>query len=102
MTFLMFLGFLVFRFLLKALSSWLSSYGSSIRSDVFRGNLAQGDISLAIALSFYFIEGPAADMAYAVAIFSVAFHELFSPRWLRGLLIDIGEIREDISILREG
>jgi hypothetical protein len=55
-----------------------------------------------IALSFQFIEGPAAELSYAVAIFSVAFHEIFSPRWLRGLLIDIGEIREDTSLLREG
>ena len=98
----MFLGFLVLRFLCKALSGWLSSYGSTIRGDIFRGNLAQGEISLAIACSFQLIEGPAAQMAYVLAISSVAFYELFSARWLRGLLIDIGEIREDISIIREG
>ena len=98
----MLLGFLVLRFLSKALSSWLSSYGSTIRGDIFRGNLAQGEISLAIAFSFQLIDGPAADMSYALAIASVAFYELFSPRWLRDLLIDIGEIREDIAIIREG
>ena len=98
----MFLGFLVLRFLFKALSGWLSSYGSTIRGDIFRGNLAQGEISLAIAFSFQLIDGPAAEMSYVLAVASVAFYELFSPRWLRDLLIDIGEIREDITIIREG
>lgn len=98
----MLLGFLVLRFLSKALASWLSSYGSTIRGDIFRGNLAQGEISLAIAFAFQLIDGPAADMSYALAIASVAFYELLSPRWLRDLLIDIGEIREDIAIIREG
>ena len=101
-TALLFFGFVIFRFLLKALSSWLSSYGSSIRGDIFRGHLAQGEISLAIAMSFHLLlEGPAVDMAYAVAIASVALHELFSPRWLRGLLIDLGEIRDDVTLMEE-
>jgi len=98
----MLLGFLVLRFLSKALAAWLSSYGSTIRGDIFRGNLAQGEISLAIAFAFQLIDGPAADISYALAIASVAFYELLSPRWLRDLLIEMGEIREDIAIIREG
>ena len=101
-TSLLFLAFIISRFLLKALSSWLSSYGSSIRGDLFRGNLAQGEISLSIALSFYVIDGQIADTAYVIAIASVAVHEIISARWLRDLLIDIGEIRDDISIIQEG
>jgi len=102
-TALLFLGFVIFRFIFKALSSWLSSYGSSLRGDFFRGHLAQGEMSLAIAMSFHLLlEGPAVEMAYAVVISSVALHELFSPRWLRGLLIDLGEIREDLALVEEG
>ena len=93
----------ILRFLLKAFSSWVCGYGSSIRSDLFRGNLSQGIISLAIALSFRgMVEGEAVDLVYAVAVLSVAINELISPRWLRGLLIDIGEIRDEVSFAQEG
>ena len=90
------------RLLLKACSSWFCGYGSSIRSDLFRGHLSQGIISLAIALSFQnSVSGEGGDIVYAVAVLSVAINELISPRWLRGLLIDIGEIRDDISLAKE-
>ena len=90
------------RVLLKACSSWLCGYGSSIRSDLFRGHLSQGIISLAIALSFQgSVSGEGGAIVYAVAVLSVAINELISPRWLRGLLIDIGEIRDEVSLAKE-
>ena len=99
------LGFWGIRFVLKAFSSWLSSYGSSMRSDLFRGHLSQGEVSLAIALAFKLMldgNGDAVDLAYVAALFSVALNELISPRWLRSLLVDIGDIREDLVRAKEG
>ncbi|MEC7988117.1 MAG: cation:proton antiporter [Myxococcota bacterium] len=99
------LGFWGIRFVLKAFSSWLSSYGSSMRSDLFRGHLSQGEVSLAIALAFKLMldgNGEAVDLAYVAALFSVALNELISPRWLRSLLVDIGDIREDLVNAKEG
>ena len=46
--------------------------------------------------------GEAVDLAYVAALFSVALNELISPRWLRSLLVDIGDIREDLVNAKEG
>ena len=54
-------------------------------------------IALAIAITFrLFFSGEAVDLAYTVVLCSVAVNELLGPRLLRGLLVDAGEIREDI------
>ena len=60
---------------------------------------------MAIAISFKLMldgGGEAIDLAYVAALFSVALNELISPRWLRALLVDIGDIREDLIEAKEG
>ena len=75
-----------------------------MRADLFRGHLSQGEVSLAIALSFklMFDGSEAVALAYVAVLFSFALNELISPRWLRDLLVDIGEIRDDIPAVQEG
>ena len=75
-------GFWGLRFVLKAFSSWLTSYGSSMRADLFRGHLSQGEVSLAIALSFklMFDGSEAVDLAYVAVLFSFAHYLLDRPR----------------------
>ena len=91
-------GFLFFRVLLKAVGCWIASAGTPMRGDLFRGSMAQGEVALALALSFrLFFDGPAVDLAYAAVLGSVAFSELIAPRLLRGLLVDAGELRQDLS-----
>jgi hypothetical protein len=91
-------GFLLFRVLLKAVGCWIASAGTPMRGDLFRGSMAQGEVALAIALSFrLFFAGEAVDLAYAAVLCSVAFSELVAPRLLRGLLVDAGELRQDLS-----
>jgi len=92
------LGYWSLRTVLKAIGGWLATKGTVLRGDIFRGHLAQGEVALAIALSFRLIfDSPAADLAYTAVIISVAINELIAPRFLRGLLVDAGDIRQDIS-----
>lgn len=93
-----FSGYVVLRLLGRIFSSWFASLALSVRSDVGRGLLAQGDVALAMALSFRLVyEGTAIDVAYTVIIGSIVFHELIAPRVLRGLLIDAGEVRREVE-----
>ena len=97
-------GFVLFRVILKAIGGWLAFKGTSVRGDIFRGHLAQGEVALSIAVSFrllYSGHGELIDLAYAAVIVSVAINELIGPRSLRGLLVDAGEIRQDLPISKE-
>ena len=86
------------RTILKAVSGWMATKGTALRGDIFRGNLAQGEVALAIALSFRLMfDTPVANLAYTAVIASVAINELIAPRFLRGLLVDAGDIRQYIS-----
>ena len=90
--------YILFRLLGKTVGGWLATLGTPLRSDVFRGLLAQGDVAVAMAISAKLVYGGGAaiDVAYTAILVSVAFHELVAPRSLRGLLVDAGELREDM------
>jgi len=90
--------YIVFRLLGKTLGGWLATLGTPLRGDIFRGLLAQGDVAVAMAISAKLVYGGgvAIDVAYTAILLSVAFHELVAPRSLRGLLVDAGELREDM------
>ncbi len=94
-------GYVALRVLAKFAGGSLATVGTPLRSDVFRGMLAQGDVAVAIAIGFRLVyRGPAADLAYTAILVSVVIHEMVAPRLLKGLLIDAGELRHDIDTMR--
>ncbi len=93
-------GFLILRTTAKWLASVIAAWGTTLRKDLFRGLLAHGDVTLAMAVSFRLVyHGGAADIAYSVVLGSIIINDLLAPRLLRGLLADQGEIQREI---REG
>jgi NhaP-type Na+/H+ or K+/H+ antiporter len=65
---------------------------------LFRGLLAHGDVTLAMAVSFRLVyDGEAAKIAYSVVLGSVILNDLMAPRLLRGLLVDEGEIQRELK-----
>ncbi len=92
--------YILFRILGKMVGGWLATLGTPLRGDIFRGLLAQGDVAVAMAISAKLVYGGgvAIDTAYTAILLSVAFHELVAPRSLRGLLVDAGELREDMPL----
>jgi hypothetical protein len=91
-------GFLIARTGAKWMASALAGWGTSLRKDLFRGLLAHGDVTLAMAVSFRLVyEGDAAKIAYSVVLGSVVLNDLIAPRLLRGLLLDEGEIQGEIK-----
>ncbi len=82
----------------KWLASAIAGWGTSLRKDLFRGLLAHGDVTLAMAVSFRLVyEGEAAKVAYSVVLGSVILNDLVAPRLLRGLLVDEGEIQRELK-----
>ena len=76
----------------------MASIGTNLRFDVFRGLLAQGEISLSIAISFRLLfQGEVVDLIYSSMLFSVVLNELIAPRFLRSLLVDAGDLRLEWS-----
>ena len=91
-------GFLVLRTGAKWLASVIAGWGTSLRKDLFRGLLAHGDVTLAMAVSFRLVyDGDAAKIAYSVVLGSVILNDLMAPRLLRGLLVDEGEIQRELK-----
>lgn len=91
-------GFLIVRTAAKWLASVLASWGTSLRKDLFRGLLAHGDVTLAMAVSFRLVyEGEAARIAYSVVLGSIILNDLIAPRLLRGLLVDEGDIQRELG-----
>lgn len=91
-------GFLVVRTGAKWLASVIAGWGTSLRKDLFRGLLAHGDVTLAMAVSFRLVyDGEAAKIAYSVVLGSVILNDLMAPRLLRGLLVDEGEIQRELK-----
>ena len=69
-----------------------------MRIDIFRALLAQGEISLCIAVSGQMLfHSPAANMDFAAILLSVAVSEFFGPRILKGLLIDNGDLNSTLN-----
>lgn len=91
-------AFIVARLLAKSIASLLAGLGTPLRKDLFRGLLAHGEVTLAMAVSFRLVyEGPAADIAYSVVLGSVVLHDLVAPRLLRGLLVDAGDLQRELK-----
>jgi hypothetical protein len=91
-------GFLVLRTGAKWLASAIAGWGTTIRKDLFRGLLAHGDVTLAMAVSFRLVyDGDAAKLAYSVVLGSIILNDLIAPRLLRGLLVDEGEIQRELK-----
>jgi len=91
------IGYVALRVITKAVGSYLATLGTPLRGDIFRGLLAQGNVAVAMAVSMKLVyHGPAVDLAYTAVLFSVALHEIVAPRMLRGLLVDAGELRQDV------
>lgn len=86
------------RLLGKTVACALASLGTSLRNDLFRGLMAQGDVAVAMAISFQLVyDGPTVDLAYTAILASVVFYEAIAPRLLKGLLVDAGELRQDVD-----
>jgi hypothetical protein len=91
-------GFLIARTGAKWLASVIAGWGTSVRKDLFRGLLAHGDVTLAMAVSFRLVyEGDAAKIAYTVVLGSIILNDLIAPRLLRGLLVDEGELQRELK-----
>ncbi|MBX3248318.1 MAG: hypothetical protein KF901_14150 [Myxococcales bacterium] len=90
-------GFLVLRVLGKALASRIGAWGiPELRKDLYRAFLAHGEVSVAMAVSFQVVfDGPVVDLAYTVVLGSIVLHDLLAPRFLRGLLVDAGDIHRE-------
>jgi len=87
------------RLALKLLSGWLASAGTPLRADFGRGTLAQGPVALCIALSYRLIfDGPVVDLVFTAILASVVLNELLASRVLKGLLVDAGELRQDVAL----
>ena len=82
----------------KWLASVIAAWGTSLRKDLFRGLLAHGDVTLAMAVSFRLVfDGPAVDIAYSVVLGSIILNDLLAPRLLRGLLVDEGDLQRELK-----
>jgi hypothetical protein len=91
-------GFLVARTGAKWLASVIAGWGTSLRKDLFRGLLAHGNVTLAMAVSFRLVyDGEAAKIAYSAVLGSIILNDLMAPRLLRGLLVDEGEIQRELK-----
>ena len=91
-------GFLIARTGAKWIASVIAGWGTSLRKDLFRGLLAHGDVTLAMAVSFRLVyDGEAAKIAYSVVLGSIILNDLMAPRLLRGLLVDEGEIQRELK-----
>ncbi len=97
-------GFIVLRFVFKAIASLVTSSSTEMkRRDLFRGLVAHGDVTVAMVVSFrLFYDGIAVDIAYAVVLASVILHDLIGPRLLRSLLVDAGELRREREVIQTG
>ena len=91
-------GYIVVRLVAKAIASWLATFGTPLRSDIFRGLIGQGDVAIAMAISFKIVySGPDVNLAYTAIITASVFHEFVAPRLLKSLLIDAGELQQDTA-----
>ncbi len=87
-------GYIILRIAGKWIGTGLASWRSSLRSDYYRGLLAHGSVSVAMAVSMRLVfDGPAIDVAYTAILGSMILSDLIAPRVLRGLLVDTGDLR---------
>ncbi len=87
------------RSLLKVGAGAIAAAGTPVRADIGRGALAQGPVALCIALSYRLIfRGDAVDLVFTAILVSVVVSEAIAPRVLKGLLVDAGELRQDVAM----
>ncbi len=97
-TLIAFAAFVAARTGAKWLASVIAGWGTSLRKDLFRGLLAHGDVTLAMAVSFRLVyEGSAVEIAYSVILCSIILNDLLAPRLLRGLLVDQGDLQRELK-----
>ena len=90
-------GYIALRVVSKAVASYVATVGTPLRGDIFRGLLAQGNVAVAMAVSIKLVyHSEAVDLAYTAVLFSVAAHAFETQRLLRGLLVDAGELHQDV------
>jgi hypothetical protein len=90
----------------KIAAGWMSSFGTDLRRDSFRGLIGQGEVTIAMAISFklvYDVAGAgeiqgAIDATYTAILVGVVVHEIIAPRVLKGLLVDAGEITVETGL----
>ncbi|MBX3269316.1 MAG: cation:proton antiporter [Sandaracinaceae bacterium] len=88
------IGYTALRIAGKWLGTGLAAWRAGLRPDYYRGLLAHGEVSVAMAVSLRLVyEGPAIDLAYTAILASVIVCDLVAPRVLRGLLVDTGDLR---------
>src|SRR5690606_29095396 len=91
-------AFIAVRALAKVVACWDGALGTPMRPDLSRGMLAQGEVTVAMALSFRPVfEGDAVDLAYNAVLVAVGVNELIAPRLLKVRLVDAGELRDEAS-----
>jgi hypothetical protein len=90
-------AFVVVRLLAKMLGSAIAAWGiAGMRKDLYRGFLAHGEVTVAMAISFQVVfESPVVDVVYTAALVSTVIHDVGAPRVLRSLLVDAGAIRRE-------
>ncbi len=80
-------------------AGWFSALtaGPSVRRDIGRGMLGQGEVAVAMALNFELVypDHPVCALVVTSVLASVLLNELWSARLLKGLLIDSGDIRAE-------
>lgn len=87
-------GFIALRLVGKIIGSALAAWGTPLRADLFRGMLGQGEVTVAMAVSFRLIyTGPVVDLVYTAVLASVVVYDLVAPRVLRALLLDAGALQ---------
>ena len=93
--------FLLVRLGAKWVASKVAAWGmSSMRKDLYRGLLGQGEVTIAMAVSFRVVyEGPVVDIAYTAILASVVVMDLVAPRLLRDLLVDAGDVGRERTML---
>lgn len=91
--------FLVLRLLGKVAGGLMAGWGAEhLRTDLFRGLLGHGDVTVAMAISYRLVfDGRAVETTYSIVLGSVILHHLFEPRLLRSLLVDAGALRTEVS-----
>jgi len=102
------IAFIGVRFLGKVAAGWIASLTTPLRSDLFRGMVGQGDVAIAMAVTFklvYDLGLPESlsgsyvadiiDATYTAILLGVMVHEVVAPRLLKGLLVDTGDIRRE-------
>jgi len=84
------------RFVAKIVGGWVASIGLGHRTrwDQGRGLLGQGEIAVAMALNLMLVfPGDIGQLVSVAILSSVVANEIWSARLLKGLLIDVGDIR---------